>query len=225
MPRPRILVTGASGFVAAHLLPVLDNAGYALTGTGPCERPRGIPASCEWYQGDLRDPTSLKDLPRKWWGVVHLAAESIPGDFRSIAPLLGNVAMTVALLEHVRDCRVLCISSCHVYTPSSSPVKETAAINPRGRYGFSKHLTEQTALAFSDRLDIRIARPFNHLGRGMRPELVGTLSTSAGLRGKGHEPAAADARTRQHPGFCRRTRRSPRLSGNSQPRSTNWFNF
>jgi len=50
--------------------------------------------------------------------------------------------------------------------------KETDAIVPQGRYGLSKHLTEQLVPHFQNSLDIRVARPFNHLGPGQRPELV-----------------------------------------------------
>ena len=64
------------------------------------------------------------------------------------------------------------ISSCHVYAPSGKRRNETGSIVPQGRYGLSKHLIEQLAPHYQGELDIRIARPFNHLGQGQRPELV-----------------------------------------------------
>ena len=167
-----VLVTGGSGFVAAHLMPALHAMGYAITATGPTDRPTWLTPSIDWHKCDLRDPSGIAGLRRDWWAVVHLAARSIPSGFGSIEPVVDNVSMTVNLLEHVRDCRFLCVSSCHVYRPSMEPLDEEAPTHPRGRYGLSKLLTEQAAMAFSDRLSVRIARPFNHLGRDMPMELL-----------------------------------------------------
>ena len=86
--------------------------------------------------------------------------------------MLLNLEITLKLLEHLRDTRVLLVSSCHVYAPSDLRRKETDPIVPQGRYGLSKHLTEQLAPHYQAELDIRVARPFNHLGPGQRPELV-----------------------------------------------------
>jgi GDP-4-dehydro-6-deoxy-D-mannose reductase len=58
------------------------------------------------------------------------------------------------------------VSSCHVYAPSKARCREDDPVRPQGRYGLSKQLCEQAALAASH-LDVRIARPFNHLGSGM----------------------------------------------------------
>ena len=114
----------------------------------------------------------MVDLPRHWDGVIHLAGASIPSLFATPAPVLLNLEITLKLLEHLRDTRVLLVSSCHVYAPSDLRRKETDPIVPQGRYGLSKHLTEQLAPHYQAELDIRVARPFNHLGPGQRPELV-----------------------------------------------------
>jgi GDP-4-dehydro-6-deoxy-D-mannose reductase len=83
-----------------------------------------------------------------------------------------NLGITLNLLEHLRDSRVLLVSSCHVYAPSERLRREDDPIVPQGRYGLSKHLTEQVAPHYQGALDVRVARPFNHLGQGQRPELV-----------------------------------------------------
>jgi GDP-4-dehydro-6-deoxy-D-mannose reductase len=154
------------------LIPTLHGLGFDVTGTAPTDRPAWLPAAAGWHCLDLRETSQLRGLPRDWWAVVHLAARSVPAGFESVGPVLENVGMTVTLLEHVRDCRFLCISSCHVYTPSNTHLCEDAPVQPRGRYGLSKLLTEQAALAFADRLNVRIARPFNHLGQNMPRELL-----------------------------------------------------
>ncbi len=131
-----------------------------------------LPDGIEALVMDLQDSASMVDLPRRWDGVIHLAGASIPSLFATPAPVIFNLELTLKLLEHLRDSKVLLVSSCHVYAPSNLRRKETDPIVPQGRYGLSKHLTEQLAPHYQGQLDIRVARPFNHLGPGQRPELV-----------------------------------------------------
>jgi len=121
---------------------------------------------------DLGAPESLATLPKTWWGVIHLAAASVPSLFATPAPVVSNLQITLNLLEHLESARVLLVSSCHVYGPADSPRKEDDPIVPQGRYGLSKHLCEQLLPHYLQKLDLRVARPFNHLGPGMRPELM-----------------------------------------------------
>ena len=132
----------------------------------------GMPEGVEPVVIDLRDSASMVNLPRTWDGVIHLAGASIPSLFATPAPVVFNLELTLNLLEHLKDSKVLLISSCHVYAPSEQRRRETDPIVPQGRYGLSKHLVEQLAPHYQGRLDVRVARPFNHLGSGLRPELM-----------------------------------------------------
>jgi len=166
-----ILLTGASGFVGQHMVDSLLRRGDRVVALDMCAS-APFPEGVERLVLDLRDASSLKALPRVWDGVVHLAGASIPSTFATTVPVMQNLEITLHLLEHLRDSKVLLVSSCHVYAPSGQRRKETDPIVPQGRYGLSKHLVEQLAPHFQGRLDVRVARPFNHLGPGQRPELV-----------------------------------------------------
>jgi GDP-4-dehydro-6-deoxy-D-mannose reductase len=166
-----ILLTGASGFVGRHMAEALVRAGHAVVALDKSEI-HGLPKGVETLIVDLQDPASLKDLPRSWGGVIHLAGASIPSAFATVAPVTFNLEITLNLLEHLRDTKVLLVSSCHVYAPSGQRRKETDPIQPQGRYGLSKHLIEQLAPHYQGQLEVRVARPFNHLGPGLRPELM-----------------------------------------------------
>ena len=171
MSRRSILLTGAAGFVGWHMAEALLRRGdrvVALDRALSLDLPKGV----ETLVVDLQDSASMVDLPRHWDGVIHLAGASIPSLFATPAPVLLNLEITLKLLEHLRDTRVLLVSSCHVYAPSDLRRKETDPIVPQGRYGLSKHLTEQLAPHYQAELDIRVARPVKHLGPGQRPELV-----------------------------------------------------
>ncbi|MBV5323150.1 MAG: NAD-dependent epimerase/dehydratase family protein, partial [Ilumatobacteraceae bacterium] len=167
----KVLVTGADGFVGQHMTRALLERGHEVTAL---DMGNGL----EFHSGvmrhtlDLRDLAALGDLPRNWDGVIHLAGASIPSCFSTTVPVLLNLEITLNLLNHLRDSRVLLVSSCHVYAPAQTQRQESDPIKPQGLYGLSKHLVEQMATHFQGRLDIRIARPFNHLGPGLRPELM-----------------------------------------------------
>jgi GDP-4-dehydro-6-deoxy-D-mannose reductase len=171
MTKKNTLITGGSGFVGQHMTALLLERGHnvaCLQRTNSVSLPPGAVV----IYGDLQDRATLKDLPKAWDWVVHLAGESIPSQFKSSAPVLFNTALSLNLLEHLDAARVLLVSSCHVYAPSSDRRTEDSRIIPQGRYGLSKHLLEQMAGHYQSKLDIRIARPFNHLGPHQRPELV-----------------------------------------------------
>lgn len=168
----RVLVTGASGFVGQAILPILLDRGFQVCGldlaqTGPDR------AGLEWVKADLMDPASFASLPRDWDYVIHLAGATIPSQFVCpTRPILLNVGITLNLLEHLTRGRVLLVSSCHVYAPSRELREETSTVAPQGAYGLSKAFVEQVAPLYRPKLDIRIARPFNHLGPGSPPSLV-----------------------------------------------------
>ena len=166
-----ILVTGASGFVGQHLIRLLVARGHAVTALDLGARP-DLPPEVDFRSVDLRDAGSLAELPRTWDGVIHLAGASIPSLFATPAPVLLNLELTLNLLNHLQDSRVLLVSSSHVYGPTVARCKESDPIAPQGLYGLSKHLVEQVAPHYQERLDVRVARPFNHLGPGLRPELM-----------------------------------------------------
>lgn len=167
-----VLVSGAGGFVGRFVISELVNAGFEVTGIGTGDRPDWITPEAEWVKADLLRAETLSDLKRDWWGVIHLAAISVPSAFTSSDRAAQNVTMTLALLEHVRDARFLLASSALVYAASRSAHSEEDTLRPSGLYGLSKVLCERAAEIYNDRLDIRIARPFNHIGPDMQPSLA-----------------------------------------------------
>lgn len=171
MTARRILITGGSGFVGGHLTRLLTARGDEVTWL---QRTHAavLPPGVREIAANLEERDSLKKVRASWDWVVHLAGASIPSQFKDTDPIVKNVHMTLNLLEHLQEARVLLVSSCHVYAPSRDIRTESSPIVPQGRYGLSKHLVEQMASHYGSKLDLFTVRPFNHLGPGQRPELV-----------------------------------------------------
>jgi GDP-4-dehydro-6-deoxy-D-mannose reductase len=118
--------------------------------------------------------------------VLHLAARaSVARAWRAPAePVIGNVQMTLNLLEAVRseapDASVVLAGSGEVYGPPARlPVDEDAPLRPQNPYAVSKAACDLLGGQYADAHDLRIVRmrAFNHAGPGQSDEyVVGTLA-------------------------------------------------
>lgn len=171
--KPGLLVTGASGFVGRHVV-TLGRGRFDIVATGRGPRPDWLPTDVAWHMADLLDRGSVGTLPDDLPYVLHLASETVPSKFSSYDPLLDSVEMTMNLRRHLRSGRLLFVSSCLIYAANKRPITEEAALDPRGHYGLAKLLCEAivSRAALAGTTETAIARPFNHIGTGMRPDLV-----------------------------------------------------
>ncbi|TGN17126.1 GDP-mannose 4,6-dehydratase [Leptospira idonii] len=171
MKKITTLVTGSNGFVGKYLVSALEEA----------ERYEIIPFPC-----DIRDREETAKLIQttKPSLVYHLAAQPFvpraiedPWETEAI-----NVGGTLNLLESLHrlqsEVRMLYVSSADVYgrqNQTSLPLHEELIANPINPYSGSKLAAESYCRqysAFSKTLSVIIARPFNHIGIGQRPEFV-----------------------------------------------------
>jgi len=111
--------------------------------------------------------------------VYHCAGASNVGRAwnRTQATLAGNVRGTQLVLEAMvalkRRVPVLIPSSAMVYRASNAPLTEDAELLPPNPYGLTKLATEMLATRLiADGLDVRIVRPFNHIGPRQYPSFV-----------------------------------------------------
>ncbi|MEO9228668.1 MAG: GDP-mannose 4,6-dehydratase [Devosia sp.] len=187
----RLFVTGASGFVGHHIAQTVADGGF-----GTCElseMPEGL---------DIRDreavQASLVAVQPDW--VIHLAARSfVPDSFVHPRETLDvNVFGTLNLLCVLTDMkfqgRLLYVSSGDVYgaVPEAAlPVTESRWPEPRNPYAVSKFSAETLCLQWhrSERMDVIVARPFNHIGPGQDARFVvpslarQVASIAAGVQG------------------------------------------
>ena len=206
----RALVTGGAGFIGAHLVRALLDAGCSVVVLDNfLKRPLAqldLPhaTAVTVIEGDLRDRDSTiaavasaeADL------VVHLAAHHfIPFCVANPAEALRlNVLGTQHLVDGVmatRQCRrFILASTADVYAPSERPHTESDRLAAENVYGASKRLSEEL-VAFSARqsptIKFLVARFFNVYGPGetnphLIPDILDALAIGAPLRLGNLEP-------------------------------------
>jgi GDP-4-dehydro-6-deoxy-D-mannose reductase len=188
-----LLVTGANGFVGKHLAPIAAAGGFSISGTGRGGPPESWNSAWPWYDIDLTSLGAIRALPREWWGVIHLAAVSIPAQYTNAAATLTSLEMLMNLTQWLAPTRLLCVSSCHVYGPGTTPKRESERPAPRGAYGVAKAMAELHALAMQCH-SVRVARPFNHVGTGMHPDLFIPTLFDKIKNARNGEPIVMDGR-------------------------------
>jgi UDP-glucuronate 4-epimerase len=191
----RILVTGAAGFIGAHVAAALARDGHAVTGCDSFNayydprlkvdrvaallRPHGVACTAL----DLAQPGTAAELiqPGRFDAVIHLAAQA--GVRHSIdAPMdyvQSNLVGFVALLEACRQAgvgQVLYASSSSVYgSRSSTPFSEDDRVDqPASLYAATKKANEAIAHAYAHvhGLPLTGLRFFTVYGPWGRPDMA-----------------------------------------------------
>ncbi|MDR3548991.1 MAG: NAD(P)-dependent oxidoreductase [Candidatus Pacebacteria bacterium] len=170
-----IAITGASGLIGSHLIPVLLREGYQLRSFSRRLQLKSL--GVEQIQGDVRSLKAVSELTRGCDAVIHLAGVAHTS-LRSQAEMdeaerinvdgAKNV-LTAALDAGVQ--RVILVSSAHVYAGQEGMgLGENSPTSVDSFYARNKLLVEQSGLeaANANRMDVVIARPCLTYGPGVR---------------------------------------------------------
>jgi len=138
----RVFVTGASGHIAAAVIPELLAAGHAVTGLARSNRAAAAVQAlgAEVYRGDLDDLDGLRAAAREADGVIHLAfkhAEQHSGD------LAGAAASDLEAIEVMGA----------ALTGTGKALVGTSATGALALAGFRGQLTEHDEGSFGPRID------------------------------------------------------------------------
>lgn len=176
----KILITGACGFTAKHLILCLSrnrDVEFILTDKQVQERKN-------WYACNLNDYRAVCDLvaatkPQQIYHCAGSFTNKYDDDYKANVQSTINIFNSIIHLKIV--CRILLIGSSAEYgiiRPSENPVKEDHPLKPVSIYGLTKVF--QTHImnyySFTYQIDIVMARTFNLLGKGMSNKLfIGRL--------------------------------------------------
>lgn len=207
----QVLVTGAGGFIGAHLAADLVQRGARVRafvrynsrnerGTLEWLDP-AVAAEIEVVLGDVRDVESISRAANGIELVFHLGAQIAipysyvnPRDFFE-TNVLGSLNVAQAALDQGLD-RVVHASTSEVYgTAQSVPITEQHPLEPQSPYAASKLAADKLMDTFhrAFELPVTIVRPFNTYGpyqsaRAIVPTIITQALTGGSLRLGALEP-------------------------------------
>jgi GDP-4-dehydro-6-deoxy-D-mannose reductase len=178
----RILVTGATGFIARHLIPALEAAGgWQITGVS---RSKTIPtwlAQAAFVRADVAFQREVERIVAEVRpdAVIHLAGQSTGSVSELCRVNIGSVASLLAATRvHSPECRIILVGTAAEYgrvSPALMPITESVSCVPESAYGVSKLAATELGLeaALTWRANVTVVRPFNVIGAGMPAYLFG----------------------------------------------------
>jgi UDP-glucose 4-epimerase len=170
-----VLVTGATGFVAGHLIPRLVDAGHQVIAAGHDLTRIDRRAGAVPLLWDLRRQEMPAGVPAQLDAIVHLAQANVPFPAGAAEMFAVHLAATQRLLEVARERgarRFIFASSGSVYGAGDRPWREDAPLNGPGYYAATKIGAEKLVQAFGELVPYTIFRLFAPYGPGQSGRLV-----------------------------------------------------
>ena len=169
----KVLVTGASGFIASHVVPALLRSGYTVVGVDrlPCKL---MPAS-KRFRFIQKDIANLKDL-KGFDYVIHLAyATNIPQSILDpVGTTYNNIDLGVKILQLAKEAGVKKLvypSTASLYGNQPLPWKETMSVFPSEPYSLQKYSMERFCKYYADNgLPTVVFRLFQVFGENQRQD-------------------------------------------------------
>lgn len=174
----KVLVTGATGFIASHLVRGLVDLGVGVIATGRpsanTTRLSDVMSRIQYEPVDLRDPSSRQGLfdSARIVGVYHLATEGVHSSIQRESDMLSvNVVATVELARLALAAEVdhfVHVGSGFEFESRDLPIDESAPVTPSNFYGATKGAAALilNELATEAGLPLIIFRPFSVYGPG-----------------------------------------------------------
>jgi dihydroflavonol-4-reductase len=199
----KVLVTGVTGFIGSAVAKALCEAGFAVRATAVPTSPRHHLAGLDldFYEGDLRDPSSARTAMVDIQYVFHLAADYRLWARKSSEILKNNVLITRNVMEAALRARAeRIVYTSRVATLALDPhvggaADETKPLSEEqgiGAYKRSKIAAERLVeqLVANEGLPAVIVNPSTPVGpRDVRPTPTGRIIVEAA---KGRIPAFVD---------------------------------
>lgn len=185
----RILLTGATGFIGRHVLPLLLSRGHEVHAVSRTPSPHKVAEGCHWHCLDLLDAdqaaaAALMSMvrPERW---LHLAWYAEPGKYWQSPENFRWVQASLNLLHAFGEAggeRVVMAGSCAEYDWEYGYCREAMTpLRPTTRYGTTKHALQLMLSSYAASAGISAAwgRVFFLYGPGEYPQrLVPTVIRS-----------------------------------------------
>jgi nucleoside-diphosphate-sugar epimerase len=156
----RVLLTGATGFIGRHCLPLLLANGFEVDGVSSRIVTDTIAPEVSWHQADLLDPRQVTNLLEKIkpTHLLHFAWYAVPGKYWTSIENLRWVQASLNLFQSFAICggeRVVGAGSCAEYDWQDGYCAEKSSpLKPATLYGASKHALQVMLDAFAQQIGI-----------------------------------------------------------------------
>ncbi len=167
----KIMVTGCSGFIGAHLTKRLLESGFQVIGYD-LNASSLIDRNFRLVRGDILDIEKLRESMKGCKSVFHLAAQTkVPKSTKNtLLDFKTNAEGTFNVLSAAKEyhAKVIYSSTSTVYGIAETPTKELHPLRPISFYGASKATGDIYCFAFNSTfgLDTIVLRIFNAYGLG-----------------------------------------------------------
>lgn len=198
MSLERIVITGGSGLVGSHLLPLFgpETELHVLSR----HEPQARPANLHHHRMDLGANFDLKALPSRVDGIIYLAQSDHFREFpeRALQVFEVNVAGPLRLLDYARRAGArsfVSASSGGVYGSAEGGLSENSFIPASGSLGFylsSKLCSEIVAENYAPFMNVAVLRLFFAYGAEQKrsmliPRLVDNIREGRPIQLQGHD--------------------------------------
>lgn len=169
MAKPKILVTGAGGFIGGAFVEELSRGDLEVFGLS--SKPLAQFNGKEFYKQDITREFKLKE---SFDFVFHLAACNLThvGKVGAAEYDRVNLQGTVNLLKAVEARHFVFMSTAKVYSQKAAAITEKSTIDPVDDYAQSKLKAEGVCAARFAPKDLTILRGVNVVGPGQAPKAI-----------------------------------------------------
>lgn len=184
----RVIITGAAGFAAAHLIRAIEKNGRDEIFAWVKDQEEAARVHLDQEHIFVTDITDEQLVQQRIEQirpdrVYHLAAQASVGLSWNMPALtmsvntIGTIYLMEALRKYAPEARLLLIGSAEQYgkvTPEELPIKETRQSEGVNPYSVSKMTQELMAQMYASRYGMHIVmvRAFNHIGPGQATNFV-----------------------------------------------------
>ena len=158
----RVLITGATGFIGRHCLPLLLKRGYEVHAVSSRIPGMDLPDTA-WHLADLRSPEQVSGLMTEVQPthLLHFAWYTVPGEYWNSSENLSWVGASLELAQAFARSggqRVVMAGTCAEYDWRYGYCSESVTpLAPRALYGICKHSLQMMLSSFAENTGLSAA--------------------------------------------------------------------
>ncbi|MCE2965283.1 MAG: NAD(P)-dependent oxidoreductase [Alphaproteobacteria bacterium] len=177
--KKRVIISGATGFIGQHLVPMLLRGGYEITALA---RDSARARSFDWFPEvdfiahDIHGIAALTLNNASGATLIHLAWPGLP-NYKSLFHLEENLPKSYAFIEHMLKQeveRVLVTGTCFEYGMQSGCLRADSPTQPANPYALAKDTLRKQLHFLQEQhpFTLQWARLFYMHGAGQNPKSV-----------------------------------------------------